>query len=629
MAILQISRITNRKGLQTDLPAPLASAELGWATDSRRLFIGNGTIAEGAPVVGNTEILTEFSDVLGLASGYTYKGEAAGYVVQTGLTPGTPIVQSIQSRLDSFAVATDFGIVGDGATDNTVAINRAMYQLYCVDNNPAVRRGLFFPAGVYLVTGTLYIPTYATLFGEGSEGSIISYVTQTWIESVAWQANTTVVREGVYYVSSQEVPPNTSISDTTYWTEVPKPAYIWQTVDSQFNSGTSIGLGSAVAPTGITIAALEFTTDDPEMEGALLEDVSNITMDNVSLLGPLTKQLIIDMVVNSVVVAADINAGYEYIIVTVGNTDFTAIGASSNTVGTRFTATDAGTGTGTAELATPSTTAIAWASTPALVCSNVNITNCKFSGFWRGTYTDQQIKGVVISQSKFDTLYQGIFLGGDEPVSGGATGVRMAQNIFDNIYFQGIKLDNVSMNASVCNTFYDVGNELNGVDYPQSSIIDINADDNVSIGDMFARTAEIAKTSGIPRINLNNRVNIGMDGAYALDLGTYHRDSGIIDTLVDGSVDTVLFTVDATVVRAFAFDYTIVRDTAVRTGKYTVVAGIDDEGTGLNSDDSGIENSNPGITFSVSETGGVVSVLYTAIPTGTDASISYSVTKLA
>ena len=60
MAILQISRITARKGLVEDLPQPLAGAELGWATDERRLFIGNGPLEDGAPVVGNTEILTEF-----------------------------------------------------------------------------------------------------------------------------------------------------------------------------------------------------------------------------------------------------------------------------------------------------------------------------------------------------------------------------------------------------------------------------------------------------------------------------------------------------------------------------------------------------------------------------------------
>lgn len=63
MAIVQISQITNRKGLQENLPQ-LAGAELGWSVDTRRLYIGNGTLEEGAPVIGNTEILTEFSEII-------------------------------------------------------------------------------------------------------------------------------------------------------------------------------------------------------------------------------------------------------------------------------------------------------------------------------------------------------------------------------------------------------------------------------------------------------------------------------------------------------------------------------------------------------------------------------------
>jgi hypothetical protein len=169
VAIVQISRITNRKGLTVDLPSPLAGAELGWATDERRLFIGNGTLAEGAPVVGNTEILTEFSDIIAVSAAYTYQGEAAGYTVQTGTTAGDPVQQSLQSRLDSYAVVTDFGATGDGVTDDTAAINRALYQLYCRDTNPQIRRSLFFPAGVYIVTDAILIPPFASLYGEGND----------------------------------------------------------------------------------------------------------------------------------------------------------------------------------------------------------------------------------------------------------------------------------------------------------------------------------------------------------------------------------------------------------------------------------------------------------------------------
>ena len=48
MAITQISRIQHRRGLATDLPQ-LAAGELGWVIDEQRLFIGNGTVADGAP----------------------------------------------------------------------------------------------------------------------------------------------------------------------------------------------------------------------------------------------------------------------------------------------------------------------------------------------------------------------------------------------------------------------------------------------------------------------------------------------------------------------------------------------------------------------------------------------------
>ena len=169
MAIVQVSRITNRKGLAENLPQ-LAGAELGWAIDERRLFIGNGTLQEGAPTIGNTEILTEFSDILAEQSNYTYQGLAAGYQVVTGPN-NSNITLSLQSWLDQFASVRDFGAVGDGVTDDTAAINRALFQLYCREINPQIRRSLFFPAGVYRVTDSILIPPYARLYGEGASSS--------------------------------------------------------------------------------------------------------------------------------------------------------------------------------------------------------------------------------------------------------------------------------------------------------------------------------------------------------------------------------------------------------------------------------------------------------------------------
>ena len=62
MAVIQISKIQVRRGYQENLPQ-LGSGEMGWSIDERRLFIGNGTLSEGAPEIGNTEILTIYSPI--------------------------------------------------------------------------------------------------------------------------------------------------------------------------------------------------------------------------------------------------------------------------------------------------------------------------------------------------------------------------------------------------------------------------------------------------------------------------------------------------------------------------------------------------------------------------------------
>ena len=246
MAIVQISQITNRKGLNIDLPQ-LAGAELGWSTDTRQLYIGNGTLADGAPVIGNTEILTEFSDILNFTTTYTYKGQAAGYTVQTGPTAGTPVTNSLQNWLDQFASVLDFGAVGDGITDDTDAINRALYQLYCREVNPQIRRSLFFPAGVYLVSGTINIPPFATLYGEGPDNSVITLVD-----------------------GSGAVP------------------YVAQTADSLQQTGANIGTNGAIVPQYVTITNLGFRSIDPLSSIFLVEDANNFRFQNVGFYGPMT-----------------------------------------------------------------------------------------------------------------------------------------------------------------------------------------------------------------------------------------------------------------------------------------------------------------------------------------------------
>lgn len=171
MAILQISRIQHRRGLQQDLPQ-LASAEFGWSVDQQRLFIGNGTLEEGAPALGVTEILTQHSDVVGLLEIYTFKGLSSGREIVTGVDILNPVFRTLQDRLDDIVFVKNFGAVGDGVTDDTAAIQRALDNTYAAGGDVLARyhhRKIIFPAGKYLITDTLNIPPYILIQGEGKQ----------------------------------------------------------------------------------------------------------------------------------------------------------------------------------------------------------------------------------------------------------------------------------------------------------------------------------------------------------------------------------------------------------------------------------------------------------------------------
>jgi hypothetical protein len=108
MAVVQISKIQLRRGLQENLPQ-LASAEMGWSVDERRLFIGNGTLEEGAPSTGVTEVLTTQSIYTELALIQVLQGNIAN------LEANVTTIQSDITSLQSNAAVQTMNMV-----DNTI-----------------------------------------------------------------------------------------------------------------------------------------------------------------------------------------------------------------------------------------------------------------------------------------------------------------------------------------------------------------------------------------------------------------------------------------------------------------------------------------------------------------------------
>jgi hypothetical protein len=167
MAVVQISRIQVRRGQKNSgIGVPqLSSAEFAWAVDTQELFIGNGSLTEGAPYVGNTKILTEHDNLIELASAYEFAKPDLSIV---GTVP-----RSLQGKLDEIEVSVlDFGATPDGSTDCTDAFETACNQLFRSTDH-RYRKKLKVPNGTYLFTRNLRIPANTIIEGENQDKTVL------------------------------------------------------------------------------------------------------------------------------------------------------------------------------------------------------------------------------------------------------------------------------------------------------------------------------------------------------------------------------------------------------------------------------------------------------------------------
>ena len=111
-------------------------------------------------------------------------GEIGSFIQTTGLTNDISIDElsaaaedlietTIQKVLDEYLTIKHFNVKGDGETDDTNNINKALLGTYCVVDAPIYLRTIYFPAGEYIISGQLNIPSNARLLGEGKGRTVI------------------------------------------------------------------------------------------------------------------------------------------------------------------------------------------------------------------------------------------------------------------------------------------------------------------------------------------------------------------------------------------------------------------------------------------------------------------------
>ncbi len=208
MAVVQISKIQIRRGKKNSVTGvpQLSSGELAWAVDTQELYIGNGSVAEGAPAVGNSKILTEHDNLLDFLETYRYGAPAFP----------SSVPRTIQSKLDDHVSILDFGppSMRNGVIDCTQYFQTALSSLFGGEGI-GQRRRLYIPIGQYKILGSIYIPSNAVIVGENSRESVIVLGTTDSSRPSVFFESSDGRRPGTF-MSGGLLPTNISISNLTF-----------------------------------------------------------------------------------------------------------------------------------------------------------------------------------------------------------------------------------------------------------------------------------------------------------------------------------------------------------------------------------------------------------------------------
>lgn len=178
----------------------LSSGELGWSIDTQELYIGNGAVSEGAPAIGNTQLITEHNIsnfFLTAPKGFQYDEKSPWRY------------RKIQDKLDDVVNIND--IVDLNTPElHTEKIQAAINQIY--EDSPG--KPIVFPEGEYIITGTVLIPSFTEIRGAGPQKTKLINLTTASTFQTKDGAELTWEVDGEY--GQNRAPRNISITGITF-----------------------------------------------------------------------------------------------------------------------------------------------------------------------------------------------------------------------------------------------------------------------------------------------------------------------------------------------------------------------------------------------------------------------------
>ena len=256
------------------------------------------------------------------------------------------VARTVASKLNDTVSVKDFGAVGDGTTDDTVAIQAAI-------NYTGSKLGgtILLPAGSYKITSTLSCLYPNILFvGDGSDEPHN-------IGTQGAAAATKLVWSGASGGTMLNIGSVNGVDNIKYSGGGVRSIYFYSGCTTN-GTGASYGIDVVsfnegvfenvmfreFQDYGIRVGCITQLWDarDPQHNRFINCWSRNFVNQSGGLF-----LLEGDTVMFSSVAATALVAGRTYVIVSLGTTDFTLVGAENNTIGTSFIATGAGAGTGT------------------------------------------------------------------------------------------------------------------------------------------------------------------------------------------------------------------------------------------------------------------------------------------
>lgn len=264
-----LANVSNSNPIVLDSAGRLSNEIWLTANNSYKFIIQDSTavqIGSYDNISGINDGLIEFEALLSGSTGSTLVGYNEGL--------STAVTRTLQSKLQEWISVKDFGAVGNGITDDTVAIQKA------------INTGLpiLIPAGTYIINGTLTGVTNLKLQGQGVGQTILKNTVSNHI--INFYGPTTYKNINIDGITF-----DINGIDSGIWAEYVTNFYVTncEFLNNQYwgiSVGTQTGTSSAIINSNIVIENCIFYNSLLTYEPVLIFNSEDVTIRNCNFNNP-------------------------------------------------------------------------------------------------------------------------------------------------------------------------------------------------------------------------------------------------------------------------------------------------------------------------------------------------------